>query len=331
MKKNMTCQIFVEKGLKGTENQCLALAHVLGVTAETKHPEIKVPWKWFAPRINIANNLAYKNSADLFSAPFPDILIVSGRKSISAALEVKKRSKGKTFIIQIMNPRIPARHFDLVIAPEHDGLADENVINIKGALHKLSPDFLSKYHGTCEETLAALPAPRIAVLIGGNTSKSEFTSDTAKALGKDLAEIATQLKGSLMITASRRTGDDQEKILRHSVQNTAHHFWDGQGDNPYFDYLKAADYIICTNDSVSMLSEAIGTEKPTFVANIGTQGRRIEEFNRLLIEKDTVKPISKMIEGITQGWQPQVSSDMMSVISEIKKRYAAHTKAVSGE
>lgn len=330
MQKNIKCHIFVEKGLKGTENQCLALAHELGLDPKLKHPVLRWPWTWIAPTFRIGKKYAYRNTSDLFQDS-PDILITSGRKSVLAALEVKKRSLGKTFVIQLMNPRIDPKHFDLVIAPAHDGLGEDNVINIQGALHKITPAFLDNHKGHYDDVVQNLPSPRIAVLIGGTTTKSEFTDKAAFDLGKTLTHIAGSLEGSLMVTASRRTHPAQEKILRQAVKDTSHHFWDGQGENPYFDYLKNADYIVCTNDSVSMISEALGTQKPVFIAPIGTQGKRIEKFNSLLQEKGFVKPISMMLEHITQGWQPQRSNDMMTVITEIKKRYAAHRSARSGE
>lgn len=324
MLKNTKSWIFVEKGLKGTENQCIALADALELELDIKHPNLRAPWTWAAPFLKFGKSLAYKNGNDLFTPPFPPVVISAGRKSILAAMEIKRLSQDKTFVIHVLDPRISAKHFDLVIAPEHDPIHGENVISIQGALHRITPDFLNTYKGHYYDEISNLTDPKIAVLIGGSTTKSEFTTDMAHTLGKDLAKAAQNCSGSLLITASRRTGQEQENILRDAVKDTPLHFWDGQGENPYFDYLQSASYIIVTNDSVSMACEAMGSGKPVYIARIGTQGRRIERFHELLLQKNAVKPFNAVLE----DWQPPQSNDMMRVCQIIKERFNTHQTAL---
>jgi mitochondrial fission protein ELM1 len=321
--ENTTCRILVEEGLKGTENQCIALARALNIAPETTYVDLRFPWTKISPPVLWGAGHAYKNAQTLFSSPFPDIVIASGRKSILAALQIKKASKGKVFTIQVLDPRISSRHFDLVIAPDHDDITGDNVIKTTGSLHNISPEFLKQHAGDYVDELKQLPEPRIAVLIGGATRKTDFTTDTAQHLGEALKTLVKNSGGSLMITASRRTGEAQAKILRQAVAGLPHHFWDGHGDNPYFDYLHMADKIIVTNDSVSMATEALGTGKPVYVAHIGTQGRRIEKFHDGLAKKGYTKPLSDRFE----DWQPPVCDDMLSVCQEIEKRYKAHKEA----
>ena len=44
--------------------------------------------------------------------------------------------------------------------------------------------------------------------------------------------------------------------------------WDGSGANPYFGMLGAADAIVVTADSVSMISEAAATGKPVYIVEL---------------------------------------------------------------
>jgi len=315
--KKPNCLIFVEKGLKGTENQCLALAKSLGASTQVRHPELRAPWRWIAPYFRSFKHLAYKNADALFSSPSPDIIIAAGRKSVLAGLEAKKRSQGNSLLIQILDPRISSKHFDLVIAPEHDRIKGNNVITITGALHSITPEFLATHSATQHyEDLNLLPEPRIAVLIGGSTTKSEFTDKDAKMLGDRLASLSKNEGASLMITTSRRTSASQTEILKETLNNTPHFFWDGTGDNPYFDFLSLASYIFVTNDSVSMAAEALGTQKPVYIANIGRQGQRIEEFHSILNKKNLTKPPRSTL----QDGKPQAGNDMMRVTNEILKR-----------
>src|SRR3546814_13124599 len=71
-----------------------------------------------------------------------------------------------------------------------------------------------------------------------------------------------------MVTPSRRTGPDNEAILRARLAGLPAEIWDGEGENPYFAYLGLADAILVTADSVNMVCEAASTGKPVYVIDL---------------------------------------------------------------
>jgi hypothetical protein len=46
--------------------------------------------------------------------------------------------------VQILDPRIAPRHFDVVVAPSHDRLVGGNVIETLGALNPIDDDWLER-------------------------------------------------------------------------------------------------------------------------------------------------------------------------------------------
>jgi mitochondrial fission protein ELM1 len=104
----------ITEGLAGTENQCLGVAEALGVTPEIKRVSLKQPWKLLSPYLGFEKAASF---APPLCGPWPDLLIASGRKSIAASRYIKKASGGKTFTVQIQDPRISLAHFDLVAVP----------------------------------------------------------------------------------------------------------------------------------------------------------------------------------------------------------------------
>ena len=46
--------------------------------------------------------------------------------------------------IHIQDPKVSLDNFDLVVAPEHDGLNGKNVIKTKGAIHYLRNEELDE-------------------------------------------------------------------------------------------------------------------------------------------------------------------------------------------
>jgi len=120
--------------------------------------------------------------------------------------------------------------------------------------------------------LAELPAPRIAVLVGGPVRAEGMDPGVAAALGAEVAGFA----GSVLATASRRTGAAATDALAGALSGMPHrlHRWGDAGPNPYAGFLAWADAVVVTGDSVSMLSEALATAVPVFIADPGGLGPR---------------------------------------------------------
>src|SRR5438552_4092296 len=76
--------------------------------------------------------------------------------------------------------------------------------------------------------------------------------------------------------------------------------WDGSGDNPYYAYLAAADALLVTADSVSMISEAAATGKPVHILELaknrwGGDGK-FARFHATIREAGITRPFTGEIE-----------------------------------
>jgi hypothetical protein len=109
--------------------------------------------------------------------------------------------------------------------------------------------------------------PRIALLVGGNSSLHRFDVETARCLGEQVRTFAQTVGGSVFATTSRRTGQEAAEALRQQLGESSYmHLWrPGQRDNPYLAYLALADVIVVTGESESMLAEAASTGKPVYI------------------------------------------------------------------
>src|SRR5690606_27230614 len=92
------------------------------------------------------------------------------------------------------------------------------------------------------------------------------------------------------------------------------YFWDGSGDNPYTGILAAADYIIVTEDSVSMTSEALATGKPVHIASLDGGARRLDKFHRLLREQGYTRPFT----GLLEEWSYTLPDDMAKAAAAVR-------------
>tara|TARA_R110002095_G_scaffold62208_1_gene52520 strand:- start:2526 stop:3485 length:960 start_codon:yes stop_codon:yes gene_type:complete len=306
-KNNITCWI-VSEGLAGTENQCIGVAQSLDISYDIKRIALNQPWKSLSPFLGFEQDWSF---TPRLTPPWPDILIASGRKSIAASRYIKAASQGRTFTVQIQDPRIPARHFDLVAVPDHDPLRGDNVIVTKAAPNKITAALLQQ----AKEAFPAfgtLPSPRVAVLIGGSSKAYTMSEDITHKLAQDL----TKIDASLMITCSRRTGDGNQAILKAALDNKGHYFWDGTGENPYMALLAWADIILVTADSASMLSESCTTEKPVYMIDLEGGSKRLSKLHQNLMEHGALKKFNGALE--TFSYVPL--NDSLMVAGVIEKR-----------
>ncbi|GLQ06263.1 mitochondrial fission ELM1 family protein [Sneathiella chinensis] len=294
-----TCWV-VTDGSAGMENQCIGLAEAMGLDFKVKRIHTKKPWRWLPPQFWLSPLRQLKDSGDRLDPPWPDILITCGRQAIPMSMAIRKASKGATFTIHIQTPNAPANRFDLVVVPEHDALRGPNVLVSEGSLTRITPQRLSEEAARFSDELAGLSAPVVTVLVGGSNRCYEVTPETMHALTTRLEQLQEETDCSFLVTTSRRTGPENEKILEDCLANLPHRIWRGTGDNPYFAYLEKADLVIVTADSVNMVCEACTAGKPVLVFDLPGGNRKFTRFHATMRERDRTRPFT----GRWDSWTP---------------------------
>ena len=150
-------------------------------------------------------------------------------------------------------------------------------------------------------SMIELPAPRTTLLIGGPTAQSRY--DEA-ALGRDLAMLAERMRaerGSVLATTSRRTPEAWRTMVQRQLADIPGVRWfapatgDAGEDNPYPGMLAWGDRIVCTPDSVNMISEACATCVPVLVLGMDGSNGRLHKFHESL-------RASGRTPGLDGGW-----------------------------
>ncbi|MCB1530584.1 MAG: mitochondrial fission ELM1 family protein [Rhodospirillales bacterium] len=296
--------------MAGTENQCLGIAEALNIRPVIKRIGLRQPWKFLSPWLGFEGS--YSFTGDKLGPPWPDLLLASGRKSVAAARYIKKASGGKTFAVQIQDPRIDPACFDLVAVPAHDPARGDNVLVTTAAPNRLTQERLDAAKEQFSSLFSPLPAPRVAVLIGGSSKAHRMTP----AVMEKLAAQLEPLNAGFMITASRRTDDACMDILKHALKGRHAFIWDGTGENPYFGMLAWADYILVTEDSVSMTSEAATTGKPVYTIPMEGGAARLDKFHEGLRKAG----ITRLFNGRLENWKYPPLQDAERVAQAIQDR-----------
>ncbi|HTQ72247.1 MAG TPA: mitochondrial fission ELM1 family protein [Acidocella sp.] len=276
--------------LAGLKSQALGVAEAAGLTPDFRPLRFRPPWRhiptnfWFNPR--------WAAGGELFAAPLPPVVIGAGGAGARVAASLRSEN---VRAVAIQHPRMALSRFDAVLAGRHDGIEGPNVIVTRTALHRVTQARLAAERELWAPRLAHLRRPLAAVLLGGSNGRYRFEAAQAQLLAAQLAAVARQGAG-LMITPSRRTAPEVLAILREKLVPLGAWIWDFTGENPYFGMLACADAIIATADSVSMVSEAVATSAPVFLARLPGKSARIGAFMDALVADGRVRDFAGTLE-----------------------------------
>jgi mitochondrial fission protein ELM1 len=303
----------VSDGRAGIENQVVGLAEAIARRHQAQVVIKRVGWTGWAAKLPWwanpfpARNLTPESG---IAAPWPDIWIAAGRATLPLSIAMRKWSGGRTFVVQLQDPRVPPQMFDLVAPPRHDRLSGDNIVSITGSPHRVTPQKLQTEYARFAAALDPLPRPRVAVLIGGRSKAFDISPERAAAIAHEIQLPLEQEGGALMMTFSRRTPDQSRALLTARLRDLPGLIWDGEGPNPYFAFLAAADYVLVTEDSTNMATEAAATGKPVFILKMDGSSLKFRLFHEQLEQLGAARPFG----GAFHGWsyEPVVETDRLA-------------------
>ena len=266
----------VSDGRRGIENQALGLAEAVVARLGT-------PCRIERVVVNKEGLVA------LPAASRPDLWIGCGRAAIGLARKHRMIFPGAYFVY-VQDPRTRHDLFDLIIAPDHDRLVRKNAVSMIGSPNRISRSKLDEGRTQFAAQIEALPGPRAAILIGGASKRYKVTPKIVHYLEARLQDLLDQ-GVSLMVTVSRRTPDEvRERLSARFSGRDRVWFFDGEGENPYFAFLAAADWIFVTEESTNMLLEAGATGTPVYVLPMAGDPGKFARLHAALEGRDIIRP-----------------------------------------
>lgn len=234
---------------RGVENQAIGLAEAMA--REIGHA--------VSSRVTIRDD----GFVTLPGEEDPDVWVGCGRPAIKLLNRHRKVFPAARFVY-VQDPRKHHDRFDLIVAPGHDRVRAPNAISMIGSPHRVSAERLERDTAAFAERIAALPSPRAAVMVGGPSKRFKVTQAVSDNLEARIGDLLGAGYG-VMLSVSRRTpGSLTRRLKARFGEDKRVWLFDGEGDNPYFAFLDAADLIFVTEDSTNMLVEAAATGTPVY-------------------------------------------------------------------
>ena len=322
--RGATCWILSD-GKAGDEVHCLGVAERLGLATDIRRIAPRAPFAWLMPWLGVDPREAPGRVDGPLAGPYPDIVIASGRRTVTYLRRLRKDSGGRSFTVFLKDPRTGTGAADFIWVPQHDRLRGANVLATLTSPHRIAPERLHAAAGQPPHGLGKSPRPRVALLIGGDSRHHRFTPADNERLAHNLRDLA----GAgvfMMATASRRTPAPLVEHLRAIVQAADGFFWTGAGENPYIAMLGLADAIVVTADSVNMVGEAVATGKPVLIFSPSGGTAKIDRFLGELERTGAVHPFAGAVSAYT--YEPIDSTPVIAI--ELARRYAQHRRRIGG-
>jgi len=260
-------------GEPGNETQAAALVSALGWPSESITPVVSTAAS--LPFMNLGAHLRGLGPDVLGlagrDAPWPDLLIVSGRRVAAAARWIREASRGRTLVAAIgVKAGTPADGVDLAVTRRGAPVFPHpNRLEIERPL--FDPDAGPGSAARWGERIGALAHPRIALLLGSGTRRLGMDRESAIAFGKLVADSAAGLGATVVVSASRHTAPEVfEGCLRGlgAAASLVHHETRDQrpDERPWQTILAASDLFVYAGLGETALSEICGTGRPVFLA-----------------------------------------------------------------
>ena len=247
------------------------------------------------------------------------IIITCGRRMAGTSIALNRLSKAHaagTRTIHIQDPRLPPHYFDILIVPQHDPARGPNVLTSLASLNRLDMPTITDAASQLDEKWRALPAPRVAVLLGGTNRRYGISAMMAKDMAKRLADFATKTGASLALIPSRRTPANLMTKLTAALGPLPYAVMDQAENNPYPGILGLVDAVIVTSDSINMISEATIAGLPVLIAEWQSETGRIGEFHDAMMAAGHIAPMRNQLP--QDGFTPLV--EMPAIVKSVLAR-----------
>ena len=248
----------ISDGKKGHLSQTRGLAQALLRRAAEQGTGQHSCYEVDVSHMSLLAKLFYRGKE--LSYPPADIILCAGHGTHIPALRLAHRMHCPCMVC--MKPSLPMRMFSLVIAPQHDFPADATlpscVFLTNGSLNAISP------HPEVEKKETLL-------LIGGPSKEFDWDEDH---LLTQLSTITRYNTRPMVLTTSRRTPAVFTTQLTTASPGIRIEPVETTGPNWVAEHLASASEVWVTQDSVSMVYEALSSGAPVGIIEMPSNHKR---------------------------------------------------------
>jgi len=245
----------------------------------------------------------------------PDIIISCGSSVAPVNFVLSRQNLAKSLVV--MRPALlSTKRFDLVVMSRHDQAPKrKNIVVIDGALNLIDDEYLKSQGQSLAQKVNIAKEFVLGLLIGGDTKDFKLSEGSIRKLIAQVKESLEKFDGEVLITTSRRTPANIERLLKEEFK-----------DHPRCKLLIIANeknipeavggilalsrVIITSPESISMICEAVNSKKHVLVFKSPGLSRKHERFLAHFAENKYIylAEANNLSKTINDAWltKPQV-------------------------
>ncbi|MDX3929357.1 MAG: ELM1/GtrOC1 family putative glycosyltransferase [Shinella sp.] len=233
----------------------------------------------------------------------PDLIISCGFRPEKPVLKMQRAFGGHPLTVHLQRPEIEG--YDLCFVSRHDWTPDlddrENFHSMVGVPHRLTPERLASLEEAARSRYAPAGERVAAVFVGGSNGAYVYDDSALRRIVDAIRQLADQ-GWRLLVSTSRRSEQHTFETLR-ALRSDTIDVWDRQGENPYLDYVAAADAFLIAKDSITMPCEALTTGKPVYSLDLtAVPGERFAKFERYHDDLQNVLKLTRKFGGTLDAY-----------------------------
>ena len=305
---DVDCIWAVTESKAGTLTQCLGVARQLNPSPSVKTiSRTRGIRKWFEPPLFRRRELE------------PKVLVSCGFRSEKPSLEIKVAYGGRPVTVHLQRPRIEG--YDIVFVSRHDWAPElnsrPNYHPMVGVPHQITAARLSGLRDDARKRFRAEGRRVAAVFVGGPNGAYLYDVQTHDLIRDAVKELERQ-GWRLLVSVSRRTEEGTLKAVM-KLRSPNVDVWDRTGDNPYLEYMAAADGFLIAKDSITMPCEALATGKPVYSLDLTkVPGPRLEKFEFYHRDLDKTLGLTRPFGGTLDSYAYQPLDETRRIGSVIR-------------
>ncbi|MDX0413403.1 mitochondrial fission ELM1 family protein [Sinorhizobium medicae] len=251
----------------------------------------------------------------------PELVVSCGFRAEPAVLDIKAAYGGKPVTVHLQRPRIEG--YDLVFVSRHDWVDElnrrPNYHSMVGVPHQITWARLAPLRDAARRRLSPDGRPIVAVFVGGSNGAYVYDDRTHQNI-KGAIEQLEKEGWRIVVSVSRRSEDHTQQALS-TLNSESIAVWDRRSENPYLDYMAAADAFVIAKDSITMPCEALATGKPVFTLELThVAGPRLDKFERYHRDLHETLQLTRPFEGKIEPYSYEPLDETRRIASVIRSK-----------
>ena len=282
----------ISDGLPGHYNPSLGILHAIGRYRDVQHKtiETRLRSKMLRPLMRYLVNympglcpgllrLFYRY--DSLPQGIPDLIISGGGNTLFFNAAIGGMFKqAKNVINGTLKHYNPKRFFRIFTVVPLESVDNNVVLDLPPA------NITGSQESRTQKTPADVNEKLYCLLVGGDGAGYRYSENDWTRLAEGISRLSVEFGTQWLITTSRRTGRQAEHILEDAIRESAIRevvWFAKQPARVVQRFLESASRVFCTEDSLTMVSEAIFSEKP--VCTLLPDAVSPTENDRLALER----------------------------------------------